>query len=286
MHILGQNPSTATRFTTRSIGHSQENRPILLHETPAFPCAPGGTLLIGGMHGDERATVLLLLSFQDRLQRSGRVSQSAPALGIIPLANPDSYLHNTRYNARGVDLNRNFETNWSAGSEEPSGAAPWSEPESRALRDFILQQRPARIVTLHWALAELDADGPQSTPLARAMWNALSETERAPYRLRVGEAGRVFPAPDACPGSLGQWCGTGLRYPNGSAPAIVTLELPYDPHLPRPTELPSDHLARLRSTWKQDARSYLTSVEGSVHKMLWAACQCLVTRKMARDGEP
>jgi len=272
MHNLGQNPSVTHRLTTCAIGHSYENRPILLHQTPAFPCAPGGTLLIGGMHGDERATVLLLLSFQDRLQRSGRVSESAPALGILPLANPDGYLHNTRYNARGVDLNRNFETGWSPESEEPSGAAPWSEPEVQALRDLILQQRPGRIVTLHWALAELDADGPQSTPLALAMWNSLTEAERAPYRLRVSESEAVFPSPAECPGSLGQWCGTGLRYPDGSAPAIVTLELPYDPALPRPSALPGDHLARLRYAWKQDARGYLSAVEGPVHKMLWAAC--------------
>ena len=272
MHTLGQNPSTTPRLITRLIGHSQESRPVLLHQTPAFESAPGGTLLIGGMHGNERATVLVLLSFQDRFQRAERVSQSAPALGVIPLANPDGYLHNIRYNARGVDLNRNFETGWSADSEEPSGAAPWSEPESRALRDYILYQRPERIVTLHWALAELDADGPQSTPLALAMWNALTEAERAPYRLRVAESAAVFPSPAACPGSLGQWCGTGVRYPDGSAPAIVTLELPYDPVLPRLAALPCDHLARLHQAWKQDARGYLSAVESPVHKMLHAAC--------------
>lgn len=270
MHTFGQNPSNTHRLLTRLIGHSQENRPILLHQTRPFQSAPGGTLLIGGMHGDERATVLLLLSFQDRFQASERVSQSA--LGIIPLANPDGYLQNTRYNARGVDLNRNFETGWRADSEEPSGTAPWSEPESRALRDYILYQRPERIVTLHWALAELDADGPQSTPLALAMWNALSEPERAPYRLRVSESDAVFPSPAACPGSLGKWCGDGLTYPDGSAPAIVTLELPYDPTLPRPAALPEDHLATLQRTWKHGARGYLNAVESSVHKMLWAAC--------------
>lgn len=234
-----------------------------------FQEKPGGTLFLGGMHGDERATVLLLLSFLDRFQRLGRVSESPHALGVIPLVNPDGYLRNTRYNARGVDLNRNFETNWSADSEEPSGAAPWSEQETRVLRDFILQQQPARIVTLHWALAELDADGPQSTSLALAMWNALSEAERAPYRLRVSENASGFPA---CPGSLGQWCGTGMHYPDGSAPAIVTLELPYAPQRPRPAVLPSCHLKTLRITWKRDARSYLAATESPVHKMLRAAC--------------
>ena len=273
MHTLGQEPSNANRLIPRPIGHSHENRPILLHQTRTFQSASGGTLLLGGMHGDERATILLLLSFQDRFQRAERVSQPACALGVIPLANPDGYLHNTRYNARGVDLNRNFETGWRADSEEPPGAAPWSEPESRALRDYILYQRPERIVTLHWALAELDADGPQSTALASAMWNALSPTERAPYRLRVSESEAVFPSPAACPGSLGQWCGTGLTYPDGTAPAIVTLELPYNPALPRPAVLPGDHLAQLQHVWEQDARAYLAGVESTVHKMLWAACR-------------
>ena len=272
MQPKGDSPDTSTQFLTRPIGFSQENRPILLHQTPAFQAAPGGTLLIGGMHGNERATILLLLSFQDRIQRSGCVASSSLPVGIIALANPDGYLHNTRYNARGVDLNRNFETGWSPKSVEPSGSAPWSEPETRALRDFILCQRPERIVTLHWALAELDADGPQSTPLALTMWDALTEEERAPYRLRDFDSPAVFPKPAACPGSLGQWCGTGLRYPDGCAPAIVTLELPYDPVLPRPAALPSDHLAALHDAWKRDARGYLAAVEGPVHKMLSAAC--------------
>ena len=83
----------------------------------------------------------------------------------------------------------------------------------------------------------------------------------------------VFPAPDSCPGSLGQWCGTGLRYPDGSTPAIVTLELPYDPLLGRPAALPDDHLNTLRHHWKRDARAYLSAAEGPVHKMLEAACR-------------
>jgi hypothetical protein len=267
---ISHNPSF---FLTRLIGHSLENRPLILHYTPHFAAAPGGTLFIGGVHGDERATTLVLLSFLDRFQRQEQVtSTEPPALGVVPMANPDGYLCNRRTNARGVDLNRNFETGWSAASEEPSGKHPWSEPESRALRDLILCQRPQRIVTLHWALGELDADGPQSTPLAQTMWNALGEDQRAAYRLRVSGSPTVVPAPAVCPGSLGQWCGEGLRYPDGSAPAIVTLELPHAPHAPRPRALPADHLERLRGAWKRDARGYLEAVEGPVHAMLWAAC--------------
>jgi hypothetical protein len=263
MQTPGQNPSHSTRLFTRHIGDSLEGRPILLHQTAAFKAAPGGTLLVGGIHGDERASVLLLLSFQDRWVRKACADLSTLSLGIIALANPDGYLRNSRYNARGVDVNRNFETCWSPESDEPPGEAPWSEPESRTLRDFIGYQRPTRIVTLHWALGELDADGDQSAPLARTMWDALSAAERAPYRLRT--------TPHPCPGSFGQWAGTGMSYPEGSTPAIVTLELPYDPQSPRPEVLPEDHLERLCRRWKQDAHGYLAGTEGPVHKMLAAA---------------
>jgi hypothetical protein len=269
MHSLGLSSTHPSWFATRSIGQSCENRPILLHFTSRFAAEPGGTLLIGGMHGDERATVLLLLSFMDHL-RPGEQSPLPPRLGILPLINPDGYLRNTRANARGVDLNRNFETGWSAASEEPPGAFPLSEPESRALRDCIVTQRPERIVTLHWALGELDADGPQSTSLAEAMWNALTPQQRIPYRLRLSDSRQVSPS-TPCPGSLGQWCGEGLRYPDGTAPAIVTLELPHAPHLPRPLSLPEDHLEQLHRAWKRDARAYLKAVEGPVHAMLRAA---------------
>ena len=240
----------------------------------AEPVRAGTTLLIGGTHGDEPATVLLLESF---LQSAAWAALPAAPVIVLPLANPDGYKRGTRYNARGVDLNRNCAFNWSAASDEPPGPAPWSEPESRALRDFILARRPAKIVSLHWALAELDADGPQSTALAQAMWTALGETARRPYRLRVAELGRgqrrLQRTYAICPGSLGQWCGYGLTYPDGSAPAMITLELPYDPHAAsRPETLPPEHLDELRTLWQRDSAGYLRAVEPGVHAMLTAAC--------------
>ena len=198
-----------------------------------------------------------------------------PAM-IIPLANPDGWERATRYSARGVDLNRNFGFNWRADCDEPPGPAPWSEPETVALRDFIVARRPAKIVSLHWALAEIDADGVQSTALAQAMWDSLDATARRPYRLRVTEPGRgqrrLQRVYAACPGSLGQWCGYGLTYPDGSAPAMITLELPYDPTAEaRPDELPPDHLQIVRRRWQTDAAGYLDAVATGVESMLAAA---------------
>ena len=254
-----RNLRNSTPLFTRIYGRSVEGRDLFLHGKGDLH---GGTLLIGGLHGDERATPLLLETYlEDHLR------PSSPSLGVaaIPVANPDGYHHNSRYNANRVDLNRNCETNWSPASEEPPGPAAWSEPESRALRDLILKMRPSRIVSLHWALAEIDADGPQSTPLAQAMWNALNDNERAPYRLRVWEdASNEEPI---CNGSFGQWCGFGLRYPDESAPATITLELPYDPALPRPAVLPEDHLATLARTWAFDAAGYMSAAEKPIYKL-------------------
>jgi hypothetical protein len=194
-------------------------------------------------------------------------------VALLPLANPDGLVRASRYNARGVDLNRNAEFHWRADSEEPPGHAPWSEPETRALQQFILSWRPAKIVALHWALAEIDADGVQSTTLAEAMWNALSEAERTPYRLRVTEAERFEQADAECPGSLGRWAGYGLIYPDDSQPAMITLELTHDASVPRGESLPDDHLDVIRAHWERAPHSYLATVRDPVFKMLKAACE-------------
>lgn len=246
-----------------AIGFSVEGRAIELWSDPA---GPNGTLIIGGIHGDESASIDLVREFAP--PRTNPVA-------LLPLANPDGFMRSSRYNGRGVDINRNAGHNWRADSEEPPGDAPWSEPETQTLRKLILNWRPAKIVALHWALGEIDADGAQSRLLAEAMWNALSEYERRPYRLRVTESGQPpLQQSDAeCPGSLGRWAGYGLVYPDGTRPAMITLELPYDASIPRPEPLPDDHFDVVRAHWARDPESYLATVRGPVFKMLKAACE-------------
>jgi Succinylglutamate desuccinylase / Aspartoacylase family len=254
------------------IGHSIEGREIVLWETNAGGDAPR-TLLVGGLHGDEMATITLLETFRARVPEAGPVA-------ILPLANPDGFERRTRYNARGVDLNRNCDFNWRSDSVEPSGTAPWSEQESRVLRDFILSWRPAKIVSLHWALAEVEADGVHSAALATAMWEAMSDGQRRPYRLRIPEPGMCPQRGELtnveCPGSFGQWCGYSLEYADGSLPAMVTLELPAEPESVRPAELPDDHVQTLHVRYARDEAGYLRAVEPGVHAMLDAACRLAV----------
>ena len=257
------------------LGASLEGRPIILHaafgagDGEALARSDSGTLLIGGTHGDERATVAILESFVANRIAAGSL---AHPVAVLSLHNPDGHEADTRYNGRGVDLNRNFPYRWSAASDEPPGDGPLSEPEARVLHDLIHAWRPRKIVSLHWALSEIDADGPQSTSLAVAMWEALTPEERKPYRLRVHRPEE--PSLGFCPGSLGQWCGNHLVYPDGVRPAMVTLELPYQPgYIPRPDPLHAGHLDEARSLWRDRPADYLAGVEGPVHRMLEAACR-------------
>lgn len=55
----------------------------------------------------------------------------------------------------GVDLNRNWDWNWAQctewhpSSQKYKGPYPFSEPEARALRDFVLRERPLLVCDLH-----------------------------------------------------------------------------------------------------------------------------------------
>jgi hypothetical protein len=63
-----------------------------------------------------------------------------------------------------VDLNRNWDCNWQPVATwgdrlVSAGAAPFSEPESQALRDFFLAQQPAVVLFWHSAANGVYASG-------------------------------------------------------------------------------------------------------------------------------
>lgn len=82
---------------------------------------------------------------------------------IIPLLNPDgANLSQTTYplwkaNARGVDLNCNFDAEWGSGrlnthtrgGENCIGDFPFSEPETSALKQFTLKIHPFVTLSFH-----------------------------------------------------------------------------------------------------------------------------------------
>jgi predicted deacylase len=65
---------------------------------------------------------------------------------VFPLMNPDGHENGTRENVNGVDLNRDFGWNWDGWGNSP---APNSQPETRALVEFLQQNNVTLSVTMH-----------------------------------------------------------------------------------------------------------------------------------------
>jgi murein peptide amidase A len=85
----------------------------------------------------------------------------AAQLWVIPEMNPDGTAADTRQNAHGVDLNRNFPFDWGPVTDPTyySGPSPGSEPETRAAMKFIRQTRPAVTIWYHQHMDLVDMSG-------------------------------------------------------------------------------------------------------------------------------
>jgi protein MpaA len=133
---------------------------------------------------------------------------------VVPNTNPDGLFHGTRTNARGVDLNRNFQTrNWKPKTRH--GARPLSEPESRFIQELITKYNPSIILSFHDPIACVDWDGP-----AEELARAFSEASGLPLN-KLGTR----------PGSLGAYAGVDLGIP------ILTVELPGETAFQTPKEI-------------------------------------------------
>lgn len=92
-----------------------------------------------------------------------------------------------RYNARGVDLNRNYDYQWSP-QERRSGSAPFSEPETQAIRDFVLKHNFVYAVSFHSGIklilypwSHTKAPTPGKTKFVEISRGLSRVTGRTPY---------------------------------------------------------------------------------------------------------
>jgi hypothetical protein len=186
--------------------------------------APLRVLVVGAMHGDELTSASLALHWIALAQKAGQPVHWR----FIPVLNPDGLLARrpTRVNARGVDLNRNFDTpgwehdaprHWEQRTRKDPrrwpGTAPLSEPESQFLHAQMDEFRPQLVVSIHAPYGVLDFDGPHEPPQRLG-------------RLRLDRVG-VFP------GSLGHYGGVQQGMP------VVTIELDHALRMPRDAEVRS-----------------------------------------------
>ena len=136
------------------IGRSVRGRPIVAHVLGP-DSAPRKLLLVGCIHGNECAGIPIL---------SALARSRAPAgvqLWLVPEMNPDGTAADTRQNAHGVDLNRNFPYQWEPVTDPTydSGPRPASEPETRAAMALIRRIRPAVTIWYHQHMDLVDMAG-------------------------------------------------------------------------------------------------------------------------------
>ena len=220
--------------------HSRQGRPLFWRDvhTPASVKTTTGkaapkplrVLVIGAIHGDELTSASLALQWI-ALAEKAHTSGQAVHWRFIPVLNPDGFLAKkpSRVNARGVDLNRNFNTpEWHRDApvywekrtrKDPRrwpGPAPLSEPETQFLHQQMDVFDPQLVVSIHAPYGVLDFDGPHEPPQRLG-------------RLRLDRVG-VFP------GSLGHYGGVQQGMP------VVTIELDHALKMPREAEV--------RSMWR------------------------------------
>jgi protein MpaA len=194
------------------LGRSSEGRPIRGHR---FGASGGdGLLVMGGIHGDEPASVEAVTALAARmLARSGQSPSGAPGwpgpVWVLPVANPDGIARGSKNSARDVDLNRNFPARSFTTDHRPGyfpGPAPLSEPETQLIAALIARERVTAVVAVHAPFACVNYDGP-----AAAWAEAVAAACGWPAQADIG-----YPTP----GSLGSWLGVDRGLP------VLTLELP------------------------------------------------------------
>lgn len=173
----------------------KQNPIILLGNKNSKP-----VLVIGVFHGDEPQGKFLIEEYLKENNDS--------RLLFIPCLNPDGMAQNTRTNANGVDLNRNFPTkNWELTEKNEffGGACAGSEIETRFIMKIIEKYNPHLILTLHAPFKVVNYDGD-----AEKISEKISQIINYPVEPSIG-----YPTP----GSFGTYAGIERKIPT------ITLEL-------------------------------------------------------------
>lgn len=140
------------------LGTSVEGKDIIAYH---FGDGANEVLFVGGVHGGYSPnTAELAEELVTYLKGDENIIPDGVMVTVIPNLNPDGLTKSGsagRFNANEVDINRNFDCEWSEtavwqNNEVSGGSEPFSEPEADALRKYVEEYEPAAAVV--WFSAE------------------------------------------------------------------------------------------------------------------------------------
>ena len=168
-------PEVVVDKTKTVLGKSVEGRDIMAYH---FGEGQKEIIFMAGLHGGYSwNTSLLAYELVDYLKANASTVPADLKVTVIPVLNPDGLVKVTgtaekfavsdvskstetlaagRFNSNEVDLNRNFDCDWKAVGKWQSrdvsgGTAPFSEPESAALKNYVESKNPAAVVVWYSA---------------------------------------------------------------------------------------------------------------------------------------
>lgn len=180
-------PPAVQAAETLVIGESVRGRPIEVGCVGPSPQEAERTaLLVAGVHTGSEAVTSTLATEVAGLVWSGTLPvPDSVRLCVLPTLNPDGIAAGIHTNANEVDLNRNWPSDdWQTDAYHPEtgpvsgGDRPLSEPESRALFDYVREVRPSVVLVLHCCGALVEAN---SEPLAVDLAHRYAETAGYDY---------------------------------------------------------------------------------------------------------
>jgi len=157
-------------------------------------------LVLGGVHGDEPEGNYIALGLLKKWLQNFPYKLF---LTLIPCFNIEGSLLCERTNGEKVDLNRNLPTkNWTSRFQKERyypGSQPCSEPENKALVEWVKIKKPQLIISLHSWKPMINING-DCRPEAEIL------SEMTGYKI-TDDIG--YPTP----GSLGDYCGLEREIP-------------------------------------------------------------------------
>lgn len=187
-------PSTPTvpPGVPRTIGLSVAGRPIQVFR---FGDGSRELLMAAGIHGGyEWNTIALADELIELLQAEPHRIPPEVTLHLIRSINPDGEARSNGYTGRanhnGVDLNRNWPTNWHPDWDRTycwnylpisAGPHPVSEPEVAAVMGFILDHDFEGLISYHSAALGIFPGGAPPDPASRDLAETLAEVSGYDY---------------------------------------------------------------------------------------------------------